>query len=211
MATPKGNRRKDVFGSFPLNLPPPAQDVIPEPEEIPPSSVPRIPSSLQKPAEAPSQPPLPRRSVTPTIEQTPTRGPAKHNSKLLHSRPASLANARLLTPSKSQRPSIASKLHAAAKPRINAGRHLPSPQSVLPPQSSSPAGKHSPPVPADLQETPVKAPSKAAAAPAAESRIPPFTESMTVSSSPPPPPPPLAENNISIYDALGWNDFDELS
>ena len=210
MATPKGNRRKDVFGSFPLNLPPRAQDVVPEPEDIPPSSVPRIPSSLQKPAEAPSQSPLPRRSMPPTIEQTPTRGPAKHNSKLLNlSQPSSLASARLLTPSKSQRPSIASNLHtAAANPRINSVRHLPPPQSVLPPQSSSSlAGKHSPPVQPDRQETPVKAPSKTAAVATAESQIPPATESITVTS----PPPPLAENNTSIYDALGWNDFDELS
>ena len=48
MATPKGNRLKDVFGGLP-NLPVPSSGESEDPERVPPSSDPRIPSSSIRP------------------------------------------------------------------------------------------------------------------------------------------------------------------
>jgi len=195
MATPKGNRRKDVFGGLP-RLPQPNQDLEPEPDEIPPSSVSRVPPSIQRSAGPRSNvrlPPSLARSAQPLIEQTPTRGLSRFAPNLLGPGLSSEADLQFLTPSKSRRsvsasePQITSDTHSA--PQIPVHR-------VANPPSVQRSNTHHP----NIQETPLKYQPRAA-----EKHKPP-TQCITITSSP-----PLAGNDTSIYDALGWNDFDEFS
>lgn len=79
MATPKGNRRKDVFGGYP-RLPQSSLAELEDVEAVPPSSDLRIPSSSVRrpavprfPAEGPRVPPSITRPPRPSIEQTPSR------------------------------------------------------------------------------------------------------------------------------------------
>jgi len=194
MATPKGNRRKDVFGGLP-RPPQPTLDLEPEPDEIPPSSVSRVPPSIQKfavPRSRDHQPPSLARSVQPLAEQTPTRGPSKFAPNLLDPGPSLKADLKFLTPSKPRR-SV-----GASEPRPTSDTHnasqLPVYRDPNPPSLQQSNTNHS-----NIQETPWKAQARAA-----DNHKPP-AEYITITSSP-----PLAGNNTSIYDTLGWNDFDEL-
>jgi len=194
MATPKGNRRKDVFGGLP-RLPQPTQNLEPEPDEIPPSSISRVPPSFQKSAVPRSWdhlPPSLARSAQPLIEQTPTRGPSKFAPSLLDPGPSSKMDLEFLTPSKPRRSVNASE------PQTTSNAHnaplLPCHRGPYPPSVPQSNTNHP-----DIQETPLKSQARAA-----ENHKPP-PESITITSSP-----PLAGNNTSIYDTLGWNDFDEL-
>ncbi len=195
MATPKSNRRKDVFGGLP-RLPQPAQDLEPEPDEIPRSSVSRVPPSIQKSALPPSRDPLPpslARSAQPLIEQTPTRGPSKFAPTLLDPGLSSKTDLKFLTPSKPRRSASAfeqqtmSDTHSA--PQLPLYRD-PNPPSVPRSNTNHP----------HIQETPLKSQARTA-----EKHKPP-TKYITITSSPPP-----AGNDPSIYDTLGWNNFDDLS
>lgn len=71
MATPKRNRRKEVD----FDLPRPCNDIIEqqEPETIPPSSNPCIPSSSIRPLALPASP----STILATVKQTPSRHPSK--------------------------------------------------------------------------------------------------------------------------------------
>ena len=196
MATPKGNRRKDVFGGLP-SLPQPTCNFAPEPDEIPPSSIPRVPSSVQKYTarlSKISQPRLPRGGTQNSIEQTPTRGPSKHTSNLLNpdSKPKPTDHS-FLTPSKPRHPPNISTLHTTSRfPKDVQEKHLDSTQR--PPSPLSPANLN-------IRETPIKP----------QVRVKEVhdlaKESIIITSSPP----LLAGEEGSIYDALGWNDYDELS
>jgi hypothetical protein len=195
MATPKGNRRKDVFGGLP-RPPQPTLDLEPEPDEIPPSSVSRVPPSIQKfavPRSRDHQPPSLARSAQPLAEQTPTRGPSKFAPNLLDPGLGSKADLKFLTPSKPRRSVSASEsqttsdTHNVPQLPVHRGSNPPSVQ-----QSNTNHPK--------IQETPLKSQARAA-----EIHKPP-TECITITSSP-----PHAGNDPSIYDTLGWNDFDDLS
>lgn len=195
MATPKSNRRKDVFGGLP-RLPQPTQNLEPEPDEIPPSNISRVPPSFQKSAVPRSWdhlPPSLARSAQPLIEQTPTRGPSEFAPSLLDPGPSSKTDLKFLTPSKPRRSVNASEsqttsdTHNVPQLPVHRGSNPPSVQ-----QSNTNHPK--------IQETPLKSQARAA-----ENHKPP-PESITITSSPPP-----AGNHTSIYDTLGWNDFDDLS
>jgi len=96
-ATPKGNRRKNVFNSAPLV----AKDPSPEVEEVPrtiPSIEPHIPSSVTRPTTLRRSPNsefrVPRIPICPvrqtplsSVMQTPTRGPLKSIDALANSQP----------------------------------------------------------------------------------------------------------------------------
>lgn len=80
IATPSKNRQKDNFGSLPC-LHRKGGTTLAEVEEIPPSSISRIPSSTAKDrrhlAPDPREKEGPNSFGLPTIEQTPTKGPLK--------------------------------------------------------------------------------------------------------------------------------------
>lgn len=190
LATPKGNRQKDVYSG--RSQPPQPSEVIPEPDEIPPSSAPRVPSSVQRgtiPRTKESQLILPKMPLHPAIEQTPTRGPAKHNHPLAPSVGYSSDVSQLCTPLKSRRSvgvttSQKQDLHDQAA-------HDQSSRQLRPLHD------------VDDNETPIKQPAKPSVGNARACNIAPLKSS-----------PPAGANAIStsIYDALGWNDdFDELS
>lgn len=194
MATPKGNRQKDVFGGLP-RLPQPAHNILPELDEIPPSSVQRVPSSVQKSVVPPSrdpQPPLLRRIPSSSIEQTPTRGPSKRTSTLLVPGQSNKADARFVTPSKPRRASNTFDLQATISTNLRPGSpNLPQHRPSLIHQNSAPVSLNVQQTPSQVRETGTSKPA---------------SEFIDLTSSP-----PVAENNTSIYDALGWNYFDELS
>lgn len=75
MATPKGNRQKDVFRGLPCRFQPYRAN-LPEVDEVPPSSALRFISAT--PNSCRSRLGGSQKSVLPTIEQTPSRGPSKH-------------------------------------------------------------------------------------------------------------------------------------
>lgn len=194
MATPKGNRRRDIFGGLPRQ-PQSDLDLEPEPDEIPPSSVSRVPPSIQKFAVPRSRDhllPPPARSAQPHIEQTPTRGSTKFASDLLDPGLGLEVDHKFLTPSKPRRSVSVSVLpktldtHNTPQLPVYHGPNLPSL-----PQSNT---NHS-----NIQETPLKSQARAV-----QKHNPP-TECITIASSPPP-----VGNDTSIYDTLGWNDFDEM-
>ena len=102
-ATPKNRRQKDVFGGLPRPATLTAAD---EPDEIPPSSAFRVPSSIQRlpgPQKNDKEPRLPRPYLQTAIEQTPTRGPSKQSLQLSGTGPSNGTSSISLTPSKTRR------------------------------------------------------------------------------------------------------------
>lgn len=193
MATPKGNRRKDVFGGLP-RPPQPTQDLEPEPDEIPPSSVSRVPPSILKFAVSRSKNYLPlslARSAQPLVEQTPTRGPSKFAPSLLDPGLSSNAHLKYQTPSKPKRSASASELQNRCDTHNTP--QLPAYRDPNPPPLQQSNLNHP-----NIQETPLRSQARVL-----ENQKPP-TQYITITSSP-----PLARNDPSIYDTLGWNDFDE--
>ena len=189
MATPKGKRQKDAYGA---NQPPqPFSEAIPEPDEIPPSSAPRVPSSVQRstiPRTKEIRPALPNMSFHPTIEQTPTRGPSKYNNVLAPSACNSDIS-QLCTPLKSSRSGNLSTPYQHDL-HYHSAREQSSRESPLFDA-------------AHVKETPEKHPAKLSV----ENARAPNTTAIASS-----PPVGANETSTSIYDALGWNDdFDELS
>ena len=210
-ATPKGNRRKDVFGGLP---PPPAPTVnaAKEPDEIPPSSAIKVPNSVQKDSKDQTEhkeprPPMP--FLRPNIEQTPTRGPSKRSKSLLCIPHGNRPNSVLLTPSKSRK-----SIDQTPQP-VRCANTFHSTCEIYIPASHEQVIPHS-----DIQETPQR---PQTGPPSLDLTQPPL------SSSPPdigldtqgngripniPSSPPVMEeaSSKSIYETLGWDDYvDELA
>lgn len=208
-ATPKGNRRKDVFGGLPP-LPAPTVTAAVEPEEIPPSSAFKVPNSVQKHSVDQTErkePRLPIPCLRPSIEQTPTRGPSKRSKSLLsipHSnRPSSV----LLTPSKPRRsvdqtpqPSrFANTSHSIREAYTPASYEQGIPDSDI--QETPKRPQVSPPT---LTQHPLdSSPRDPGLNTQANGRIPNIPSS---------PPEMEEESSKSLYETLGWDDYvDELS
>ncbi|KAL9007163.1 MAG: hypothetical protein Q9188_000097 [Gyalolechia gomerana] len=101
MATPSANRRRNVFNSLHSQQPqPPAVDQ--EVEEIPPSSCTHVPASITKERTdrvAGSRLDTVRHRMTPTVEQTPTRGASKSAHVQFADKPRLVGESVELTPS----------------------------------------------------------------------------------------------------------------
>ena len=212
-ATPRGSRQKDVFGGLP-RLPAANPTITNEPDEIPPSSISRVPSSVPRHPAPPikdNEPKLPRPYLQTTIEQTPTRGPSKQSKNPLGAEPKNKPYSVFLTPSKPRRsPAIISQ-----QPR------LPSPYAAQPSSSNHlDAEVHG----AAIQETPLKpqidVPEKAGTSDSTGTRqfSPPsdFEPDIRVNVLPtiiPSSPPVLEEDSSkSLFETLGWDDYvDELA
>ena len=212
-ATPRGNRQKDVFGGLP-RLPAANPTITNEPDEIPPSSISRVPSSVQRHPALPikdNEPKLPRPYLQTTIEQTPTRGPSKQSKNPLGAEPKDRPYSVFVTPSKPRRsPAIISQ-----QPR------LPSPYAAQPSSSIRlDAEVHG----AAIQDTPLKpqidVPEKGGASNCTDARqvsprsdVEPDIRANVLPTTIPSSPPVLEEESSrSLFETLGWDDYvDELA
>ena len=225
-ATPKNRRQKDIFGGLP-RLPTTTLTTADEPEEIPPSSTFRVPSSIQKfpaPRTKDKEPRLPRPYHQTTIEQTPTRGPLKHSKQLSSTGASNGPSSIFLTPSK-PRHALDSIPQAPQRTDVHAIQRS---STLLCPQeptcnrdpkvletprkdqiNTSKQDNLSVPVPI-LSDTPPRNCSP---------DVPPGTGAGAAASAPtfPSSPPVIMEggesSNKSIFEALGWDDdyVDELA
>lgn len=212
-ATPRGNRQKDVFGRLP-RLPAANPTISNEPDEIPPSSVSRVPSSVQRhPALSikDNEPKLPRPYLQTTMEQTPTRGPSKQSKSSLGAELRTRPSSVFLTPSKPRR----SPATISEKSRIS------SPYAGQPSSSNHlGADNHG----GGIQETPHKSqidvPEKGGASVSIDARpfsplsdLEPDIRANVLSATIPSSPPVLEEESSkSLFETLGWDDYvDELA
>lgn len=150
-----------------------------------------MPSTVLKHTAPPPRMQLPsfqERATQPIIEQTPTRGPSRYTSNLLDPSHSSKDETQFLTPTKPRRPLSSSNAKASGTSK---SRQVLSQTTNNRPSLTS---HKSAPSHSDVQETPMKPQARLTA------------NSIIITSSP-----PTGGNSISIYDALGWNDFDELS
>ena len=176
-----------------------------EPDEIPPSSAVRIPASIQRPA-APqinnAEPRLLRPHLQTTIQQTPTRGPAKQSRDLANLQPHSQSTAVFLTPSKPKRyPDLETRTMQPDDPSyssrsIDSGGIQDTPQkpqaSILEPEKST------------TSTVPLRDSSLQIMDPNSHQS----TGFRAIASSPP----IIEESSKSIFEALGWDDYvDELA
>lgn len=181
MATPRGKRQRDVISGLP-SLP---QSVLLEIDEAPPSSALRVISST--PRLRANKPGLRNQNTLPTIEQTPSRGPSK---VLKFYSNAGLGANILVKPSSINLPlpvpDLALKSTTTAK-SSNSG-------SLRTPSKSAPLIQRYEFSDRGIQETPVK-----------NQKVPQRAQdSKDISSA-------GNENDISIYQRLGWDDdADEL-
>lgn len=212
-ATPKNRRQKDVFGGLP-RLPATTLTAAEEPDEIPPSSAFRVPSSIQRlpaPQTNDKEPRLPRLYHQTTIEQTPTRGPSKQSKQLSSTGPSNGPSSIALTPSKPRR-----ALDSIPQASRRTNTHAVQPSTLSPQEpgnrdskaletprkdqiGASEQDRSSVPV-VILSDTPPRhfSPNVPGGAPAP-----------TFPSSPPVPEP---ESSKSLFETLGWDDYvDELS
>ena len=215
MATPKGNRRKDVFGGLP-RLPGPTVSTAAEPDGIPPSSTLKVPSSVPRHSIVQAEntePRLPMTHVRPTIEQTPTRGPSKHGKSLIGTTHSNGPSSVFFTPSKPRR-----SLDSMLQPSRRINMHSYAMQTR--PSASHEEGYSEP----AIQETPQKRsvgaaePSRSfdSTAPLLDTSPPnvgPNTQEHGVLPNMPSSPPVLEEaSSNTLYETLGWDDYiDEIS
>ncbi|KAL8794472.1 MAG: hypothetical protein Q9195_002945 [Heterodermia aff. obscurata] len=210
-ATPRNRRQKDVFGELPR---PPATTLTTadEPDEIPPSSAFRVPSSIQSaPRTKDKEPRLPRPYLQTTIEQTPTRGPLKHSKQLSSTGPGIGPSSIFLTSSKPRR-ALDSIPQASQRTNTQAVHSSTSwPQEPGNGDSKILETPHKDQIGASEQE-------KSCVPVAILSDTPPrkFNPNVAGGASAPtfPSSPPMVEGEPakSIFEALGWDDdVDELS
>lgn len=209
-ATPRGNRTKDVFGGLPrLTAANPA--VTNEPDEIPPSSISRVPSSVQRyPALSvqDNEPKLPRPYLQTTIEQTPTRGPSKQSKNSLGAGLSNRPSSVFLTPSKPRR----------SPATISQNSLLPSPYAAQPSLSKHLDAES---FGAGIQDTPHKlqndVPEKGGTSDSTDAPPPLGVEpdirvDVLPTTIPSSPPVLEEESSRSLFETLGWDDYvDELA
>ena len=183
-----------------------------EPAEIPPFSVSRVPSSVQRQPVLQAQHSEPQLPVPPfqtTIQQTPTRGPTKQSRDFLT---ATRSNEIFITPLKPRR-----SLDSASNSPRHAYSHNGQSESSLLHRLGNTSQEP------DIQETPLKSHANESKqnenvrynppTPAPPEATNPFTIKHGGPSFLPSSPPILDEApSESIYEALGWDDYvDELA
>ena len=212
-ATPKNRRQKDLFDGLPL-LPATILTTADEPDEIPPSSVFRVPSSIPRltaPQTKDKEPRLPRPYLQTTTEQTPTRDPLKPSKQLSSTAPGHGPSSIFLTPSKPRRaldfvPQASQRTNTHAvhsstswpqEPGNRDSKILETPRKDQ--TGASDEDRSSVPV-VILSDTPPRNFSP---------NVPGGASAPTFLSSPPV---VEGESSKSIFEALGWDDYvDELS
>lgn len=188
MATPSVNRRKDVFGnvSHKFNT---ASGV----DEIPPSSAVQVVSCTPR-AKGDSAKNRPDRHLSTVHEQTPSRGPLKvtdsrSNLSAIGNRPETNGQLSRMVSDDRQSLPLSNKSDARHLGSLPSGTfRTPTKIRSIDPQRNNP---HE-----GIKETPVKVSRNA----------------LETIPEKPTPLNAINENNVSIYDSLGWNDdIDELS
>ena len=178
MATPRGKRQKDMMSGLP-SLP---QSVLPEIDNVPPSRALRVITST--PRLRANKPGVRNPKTLSTIDQTPSRGPSKILNSYSHvSLGANVEVVPSSSPMKMPLPDLAFKSTTTAK--ISSGSNLRTPSKPAPlirRYACSDRG---------VQDTPVKNLKVSQGA----------RDSKVMSST-------GNENNISIYQQLGWDDDD---
>ena len=212
-ATPKNRRQKDLFGGLP-RLPATTLTTAEEPDEIPPSSAFRVPSSIQRlpvPQTKDKEPMLPRPYLQTAIEQTPTKGHPKQSKQLSSIGPSNGPSSISLTPSRPRR-----ALDSIPQASRRTNTHAVQPSTLCPQEPGNRGSK--------VLKTPRKDQigasehDRSSVHVAILSDTPPRNFSPNVPGVVPAPtfpssPPVLEpESSKSLFETLGWDDYaDELS
>lgn len=209
MATPKGNRRKNVFNSAPLVAREPSPEIREAPRTVPSVEL-HIPSSVTRPTtmrrvgssefRVPQNPYPVRQTLLSTVMQTPTRGPFKSIDALAKTQPEQeedeLGKEMSPRPPMSkpfQTPNKASKREPRSSLSFTGAASSVQPQEISPEPIRTLALESSPAT--GVAATPLKEVRNSSSNSGVVGRY-----QRTFRDS------PTVERSKTIYDALGWED-----
>ena len=210
MATPKGNRRKNVFSRAPVVPREPSPDLREVPHAIPPADL-HIPSSVTRPTatrrlprsefHVPQNPPHPvRRTLLSTVLQTPSRGPSRSIDVLANPQFSREEDelAQEMSP-RPQRPRTFHKPREASERESGRSQFITAPVSSVQPRTTLPETTHT--------SSTLLSPSKGVAAtPLKPSRNEPSDSGVAWNCQKILQESHELEGSKTIYESLGWDD-----